>query len=141
MTRLFKWSIIKKSGAEILKYQEPRTRIGKKKRVIFLGILICLQSNIFTDKAKIKIVKFNINHQYNSKGEKDMFGKKKTFTLSVEGIECAICKARVEKAILGVKGVKEAEASVESKEVKVVAKESVSEESVKAAIIAAGYKA
>ena len=34
-----------------------------------------------------------------------MFGKKKTFTVAVEGIECERCKARVEKAILGVKGV------------------------------------
>ena len=70
-----------------------------------------------------------------------MFGKKKMFTVAVEGIECERCKARVEKAILGVKGVKEANASIENKEVTVVAKDGVSVKAVVDAIVAAGYKA
>lgn len=70
-----------------------------------------------------------------------MFCKTKTVIINVEGIECEICKARVEKAILGVKGVKVAEASTTSKEVKVVARAGVDEETVKEAIRAAGYKA
>ena len=70
-----------------------------------------------------------------------MFGKKKTFTVAVEGIECERCKARVEKAILGVKGVKEVNASIENKEVTVVAKDGVSVKAVVDAIVAAGYKA
>ena len=53
---------------------------------------------------------------------------------------CNNCKAHVEKALLGVKGVKSAEAVLDSKEVTVVAKEAVSEESLKAAVVAAGYK-
>ena len=69
-----------------------------------------------------------------------MFGKNKTFCFVVEGIECANCKARVERAIMGVKGVKSAEASIDSGEVKVEAKKNVSEEDVKSAVIAAGYK-
>jgi len=70
----------------------------------------------------------------------DMFGKSKTVTFGVEGMMCNNCKAHVEKALLSLKGVKSAEASVESRSVTVVAKDSVSEEALKSAVIAAGYK-
>ena len=53
---------------------------------------------------------------------------------------CNNCKAHVEKAILAIKGVKSAEASVENKNVTVVAKESLSEDSIRSAITSAGYK-
>ena len=69
-----------------------------------------------------------------------MFGKVKTVTLAVEGMMCNNCKAHVEKALLGVKGVKSAEASVENKNVVITAKESVSEDALVSAVIAAGYK-
>ena len=69
-----------------------------------------------------------------------MFGKKKTFCFVVEGIECNNCKARVEKAIMGVKGVKSAEAVIDSGEVKIEARSSVSEQDIRAAITSAGYK-
>lgn len=72
--------------------------------------------------------------------ENDMFGKTKTVSFKVEGMMCNNCKAHVEKALLGVKGVKSAEAVLDSKEVTVVAKEAVIEESLKAAVVAAGYK-
>ena len=68
-----------------------------------------------------------------------MFGKLKTVTLSVEGIKCNNCKARVEKAVLALKGVKSAVASVENKNVVVEAKKSVSEDAIASAIIQAGY--
>jgi copper chaperone CopZ len=54
---------------------------------------------------------------------------------------CNNCKAHVEKALLGVKGVKSVEASVENKNVTVTVKESVGEDTLKAAVVAAGYKA
>lgn len=70
-----------------------------------------------------------------------MFGKTKTVTFAVEGMMCNNCKAHVEKALLGLKGVKAVEASVENKNVTVTVKESVSEDTLKAAVVAAGYKA
>ena len=54
---------------------------------------------------------------------------------------CNNCKAHVEKALIALKGVKSAVASVEEKNVTVIVKESVSVETLKAAVIAAGYKA
>ena len=69
----------------------------------------------------------------------DMFGKTRTVTMSVEGMMCNNCKAHVEKALLGLKGVKSAEASVENKNVIVVVKSSLSDDAIVAAIVAAGY--
>ena len=69
-----------------------------------------------------------------------MFGSKKTVTFTVEGMMCNNCKAHVEKALLALKGVKSAEADLETKVVTVVAKESVEEAALKAAVVAAGYK-
>jgi Cu+-exporting ATPase len=77
---------------------------------------------------------------YKALEEDDMFAKTKTFTLTVDGMMCNNCKAHVEKAALSIKGVKSAEAVLESKTVTVAAKQSVSEDEVKSAIVAAGYK-
>lgn len=74
------------------------------------------------------------------KEDTDMFGKTQTISFAVEGMMCNNCKAHVEKALLSVKGVKSVEASVENKSVTVVAKTSVSEDSLKSAVTAAGYK-
>ena len=71
--------------------------------------------------------------------EDEMFGKTKTVTFTVEGMMCKNCKAHVEKALAGVKGVKSAVADLETKTVTVVAKESVSEETLKKAVTDAGY--
>jgi len=70
----------------------------------------------------------------------DMFGKNKTVTLSVEGMMCEHCVAHVEKALLGVSGVRSAKADLAAKSVTVVAKASVKEEALKSAVIKAGYK-
>ena len=69
-----------------------------------------------------------------------MFGKTKTVTFGVEGMMCNNCRAHVEKALLEVKGVRAAAADLESKTVTVTVKEPVSEEALKAAVTAAGYK-
>ena len=79
-------------------------------------------------------------YMYKSQEDSDMFGKTKTVSFTVEGMMCNNCKAHVEKALLAVKGVKSAEASLESKTVSVVVKDSVSEDTLKAAVTAAGYK-
>ncbi len=83
------------------------------------------------------------NHTMNQKPSKedlDMFGKNKTVTLSVEGMMCEHCVAHVEKALLGVSGVRSAKADLVAKAVTVVAKASVKEDALKAAVIKAGYK-
>lgn len=72
--------------------------------------------------------------------DNDMFGKSKTVLLKVEGMMCNNCKAHVEKALLSVKGVKSAVADIESKTVTVTAKQSVSEDTLTAAVVTAGYK-
>ena len=77
---------------------------------------------------------------YKSQEDSDMFGKTKTVAFSVEGMMCNNCKAHVEKALLAVKGVKSAEASLENKNVVVAVKDSVSEETLKKAVTDAGYK-
>ena len=81
-------------------------------------------------------------HQHKTQSKKensDMFGKNKTVTLSVEGMMCAHCTAHVEKALLGIKGVRSAHADLTAKAVTVVAKASVSDEAIKAAVTKAGY--
>ena len=75
-----------------------------------------------------------------SEEEIDMFGKTKTFTFAVDGMMCVNCKAHVEKALLAVKGVKNAEASLEAKSVTVTAKDSVDEATLKSAVASAGYR-
>ena len=79
----------------------------------------------------------NQNHQ---KEEEDMFGKSKTVSFTVEGMMCKNCKAHVEKALSEIKGVKSAEADLETKVVTATVKESVSEQTLKDAVTAAGYK-
>lgn len=74
------------------------------------------------------------------KEETEMFGKTKTVSFGVEGMMCNNCKAHVEKALNEVKGVKSCEADLETKTVTVTVKESVSEDTLKAAVNAAGYK-
>lgn len=76
----------------------------------------------------------------NNEEEKDMFGKTKTVSFTVEGMMCNNCKAHVERALLGVKGVKSVQAELDKKTVEVTAKGNVSEDTLKAAIVAAGYK-
>jgi Cu+-exporting ATPase len=96
---------------------------------------------VVLNSLRLKYKKIYINKStVKNKEDDDMFGKTKTVTIEVEGMMCNNCKAHVEKAILAIKGVKSAEASVENKNVTVVAKESLSEDSIRSAITSAGYK-
>ena len=72
-----------------------------------------------------------------------MFGIKKTveYTFKVDGMMCGKCVLHVEKALLGVKGVKEAKASLDSGSVTVLACESVTEDALKKVVRDAGYEA
>ena len=98
---------------------------------------------VVLNSLRLKYKKIYINksqNQINQMEDDDMFGKLKTVTISVEGMMCNNCKAHVERAILALKGVKSAEASVENKNVVVVAKASLSDDSIASAIVAAGDK-
>ena len=95
---------------------------------------------VVLNSLRLKYKKIYINKSQQKMEDDDMFGKTKTVTLSVEGMMCNNCKAHVEKALLALKGVKSAEASVENKNVTVVAKASLSDDAISAAIVAAGYK-
>lgn len=91
---------------------------------------------VVLNSIRLRYKKIYIKH----KEDIDMFGKTKTVSFTVNGMMCVNCKAHVEKALLGVKGVRSAEAVLDTKLVTVVAKESVSEDALKAAVTAAGYK-
>ena len=98
---------------------------------------ICVSLNSL--RLKYKKIYINKNRTI-SEEENDMFGKTKTVTIGVEGMMCNNCKAHVEKALLAIKGVKSAEASVENKNVVIIAKDSISDDALAGAIIQAGYK-
>lgn len=110
----------------------------------FSSIFVVLNSL----RLKIKRIDFE-NCPYKTKEYKteiekendDMFGKSKTVNFSVEGMMCEHCKARVEKALLDVKGVKSVDIDLASKSVTAVVKESVAEDTLRSAVVAAGYKA
>lgn len=72
--------------------------------------------------------------------EQEMFGATKTVTFGVEGMMCNNCKAHVERALAEVKGVKSAVADLDTKTVTVKVKAAVEEDTLKAAVVAAGYK-
>jgi len=95
---------------------------------------------VVLNSIRLKYKKIYINKSINQTEDDDMFGKTKTVTVSVEGMMCNNCKAHVEKALLSLKGVKSAEASVENKNVTVVAKNTLSDDAITAAIVSAGYK-
>ena len=63
----------------------------------------------------------------------------RSFQLSVEGITCAACVRRVEKALLAVAGVQAASVNLASEQVRVEASESVTAQQLQAAVQAAGY--
>ena len=68
-------------------------------------------------------------------------GKKVTHTFTVNKMSCSHCTARVEKALLEIKGVKSAKADLEAKSVTVVASEGVALDTLKAAVNAIGFEA
>ena len=68
-----------------------------------------------------------------------MFGTEKQ-VLCVEGMHCAHCAARVEKALTAVDGVKSAKVDLEAKTATIKTKTPIDEEKAKQAIEGAGFK-
>lgn len=90
--------------------------------------------------SRVSAAKNEDKKKTNNKEDEDMFFKKKeTVTISVEGMACGHCAARVESALTAVKGVKSAKVDLEAKNVTVV-HSGVNVETLKDAITAAGYK-
>ena len=62
-----------------------------------------------------------------------------TRTLTVDGMQCAHCKKRVEDAVSAIDGVESACADLESKKVTVVLSNDISDDVISSAITNAGY--
>ena len=61
-------------------------------------------------------------------------------TMNIEGMMCAHCQGRVEKALKEVPGVTEVTVNLEAKNAVVTAEDSVSADTLKAAVVDAGYE-
>ena len=96
-------------------------------------------SSVFVvlNSLRLKLKKI---YEYKNMEEEEMFGKKQTVTLAVEGMMCPKCEEHVTKALMEVKGVKKVVASHKDKTVTVVAAASVKTDDLKAAVVKAGYK-
>ncbi len=90
--------------------------------------------NLDNAKSK-KMINVNLNNIL-KKGDSNM----KELKLNVEGMMCGMCKAHVEKACLKVNGVKEANASLEEKNVIIKYDDNVNVEEIKSNIKDAGYE-
>ncbi len=95
---------------------------------------------VVTNSLRLRRTHLKFRKIKSRKEKNNMLGKTKTVTFSVEGMMCNNCKAHVEKALAELKGVKSAEADLDAKSVTVVCKEALSEEKLKDAVKAAGYK-
>lgn len=71
-----------------------------------------------------------------------LFGRSKEVTINVEGMTCGHCAMRVEKALEGVDGVKDAKVDLEGKRATVKVDEDKADKArLVAAVEEAGYKA
>ena len=95
---------------------------------------------VVLNSLRLKIKKIYQQENKTEKGEEEMFGKKQTITLQVDGMMCPKCEEHAKKEIMKIKGVKTAEASHKTGKVTVVASEKVTADAVKKAIVKAGYK-
>ena len=94
-----------------------------------------------TEKSSAAVANQNNNEE---KETEDMlfFGKKekKTVTLTVEGMMCGHCAARVESALLAVAGAKKVEIDLAAKTATVTATPDTEEAALRDAVVAAGYR-
>ena len=72
---------------------------------------------------------------------RSMFAKKEEIELAVTGMTCGHCVEHVTHALQGVRGVKQADVSLEEGRARVTAKEGTSREALVAAVAEAGYEA
>lgn len=95
---------------------------------------VCVVGNALRLKA-LQINKKSRKTKIEEKGEIMM-----TKTISIEGMACAHCSARVEKALSEVAGISEVTVNLEEKNARITAEESVSDEVLTKAVTDAGYE-
>ena len=106
---------------------------------ILLGLII-LSFTLSVASYKCTVTPENETKNSQDKGEEEMFGiTNKKEVISVEGMMCGHCAARVEKALTALKGVDSVTVDLDKKTVSVVAAVKVSAEQMKKAITDAGY--
>lgn len=69
-----------------------------------------------------------------------MFGKSFEKEIKVEGMHCMHCAGKVEKALLGIKGIKSVKVNVASGNVKITSKNEIDNEVLLTTIENLGYK-
>ncbi len=89
-------------------------------------------------QAEADIRKKEYNQENTEKTLKEE--KKMTKTMTIEGMMCAHCTGRVQKALEAVPGVESVAMSLENKSAKVTLGEDVADEALKAAVTEAGYE-
>ena len=83
---------------------------------------------------------YSFKNKYNDKNEKEKGEKEMKKVLTVESMMCMHCKAHVEKALLGVAGVKEVVVDLEAKTATVVSEGDIANDILTAAVTDAGYE-
>ena len=97
---------------------------------------VCVVSN----SLRLKYKKIYVKNTTDKEENEEMFGKKQTIEFLVDGMMCNKCREHVENALKGVKGVKSVTVDLDSKKVAVIACASTKPDTLKAAVIKAGYK-
>lgn len=68
-----------------------------------------------------------------------LFGKRIVTTISVDGMHCGHCAARVSASLKTLQGVRKADVNLDAKEVRLVSSKELKEEEMKSAIETAGF--
>jgi copper ion binding protein len=91
-----------------------------------------------TEQTKAEAVDIKTNKSTDKKTERE--DKKMTKTITIEGMMCAHCTGRVQKALEAVEGVKNVKVSLEKKNAAVEFEGEVSDDALSAAVTEAGYE-
>ena len=68
-----------------------------------------------------------------------LFGKKITTVVTVDGMHCGHCSAKVEQALKAIEGVKKVKADLETKAVTIISKIELDSDVIKTVVAEAGF--
>jgi Cu+-exporting ATPase len=91
-------------------------------------------------QKKAEVVDIKTNKSKNRKSGQEREDKTMTKTMTIEGMMCAHCTGRVQKALEAVEGVKNVNVSLENKAAAVEFEGEVSDDALSAAVTEAGYE-